>query len=137
MVYRSGAKIVQIGLDVCNQVEISLEQQQSVWRMQRPATQLLETLTPYLKQSYQQRGLLRHPESIRYNDVAAMAYAIDTSLFTCQDVYIRIETQGQYTRGQTVADLEGQTGESPNATVAFGVDAARLTRLWVERVQML
>jgi inosine-uridine nucleoside N-ribohydrolase len=137
VVYRSGAKIVQIGLDVCNQVEISLEQQQSVWRMQRPATQLLETLTPYLKQSYQQRGLLHHPEGVRYNDVPAMAYAIDASLFTCQDVYIRIETQGHYTRGQTVADLTGQTGERPNATVAFGVDAARLTRLWVERIKLL
>ena len=137
VVYRSGAKIVQIGLDVCNQVEISLEQQQSIWQTQRPATQLLEALTPYLKQSYQQRGLLRHPAGVRYNDVPAMAYAIDASLFTCQDVYIRIETQGQYTRGQTVADLEGQTGEKPNATVAFGVDASRLTRLWVERVKTL
>jgi pyrimidine-specific ribonucleoside hydrolase len=66
-----------------------------------------------------------------------MAYAIDASLFTSQDVYIRIETQGQYTRGQTVADLEGQTGERPNVTVAFGVDASRLTHLWVERVKTL
>ena len=91
----------------------------------------------YLKQSYQQRGLLRHLEGIRYNDVPVMAYAIDASLFTSQDVYIRIETQGQYTRGQTVADLEGQTGERPNVTVAFGVDASRLTHLWVERVKTL
>ena len=137
VVYRSGARIVQIGLDVCNQVEISLEQQRRVWQAQSSATRLLETLTPCLKQSYNQRGLLRHPEGIRYNDVPAMAYVVDASLFTCRDVYIRIETQGQDTRGQTVADVEQQSGERPNVTVAFDVDVPRLTELWVDRVKRL
>jgi inosine-uridine nucleoside N-ribohydrolase len=64
----------------------------------------------------------------------AVAYAIDPSLFTCQEVYVRIETQGQLTRGQTVADLHGQGNAPPNVTVAFGVNAARLTHLWVKRI---
>jgi inosine-uridine nucleoside N-ribohydrolase len=63
-----------------------------------------------------------------------MAYVIDPSLFTCRDVHVRIETQGRLTRGQTVADLRGQGSAPPNVTVALGVDAARLTHLWVERV---
>jgi inosine-uridine nucleoside N-ribohydrolase len=134
VVYRSGAKIVQIGLDVCDQVEISAAQQQRVWRANTAATQLLQALTPCLQSSYRQRGLLRHPDSIRYNDVPAMAYAIDPSLFTCRDVHVRIETQGQVTRGQTVADLRGRDSTPPNVSAAFGVDAARLTDLWVERV---
>jgi pyrimidine-specific ribonucleoside hydrolase len=137
VVYRSGAKIVQIGLDVCNQVEISTAQQRRVWQADTAATRLLQTLTPCLQASYRQRGLLRHPDSIRYNDVPAVAYVIDHSLFTCQQVYVRIETQGQLTRGQTVADLHGQSSAPPNVTVAFGVDAERLTHLWVERVGAL
>jgi inosine-uridine nucleoside N-ribohydrolase len=134
VVYRSGAKIVQIGLDVCDQVEISAAQQQRVWQANTEATRLLQALTPCLQTSYRRRGLLRHADSVRYNDVPAMAYVIDPSLFTCQDVHVRIETQGQHTRGQTVADLRGQGGAPPNVTVAFAVDAARLTQLWVERV---
>jgi inosine-uridine nucleoside N-ribohydrolase len=134
VVYRSGAKIIQIGLDVCDQVEISAAQQQRVWQANTAATGLLQALTPCLQASYRQRGLLRHPDSIRYNDVPAMAYVVDPSLFTCRDVHVRIETQGQLTRGQTVADLRGQGSAPPNVTVAFGVDAARLTALWVERV---
>ena len=134
VVYRSGAKIVQIGLDVCDQTEISAAQQRHVWQANTAATQLLQALTPCLQASYRRRGLLRHPDSIRYNDVPAMAYVIDPSLFTCRDVHVRIETQGQLTRGQTVADLRGQGSAPPNVTVAFGVDAARLTHLWVERV---
>jgi inosine-uridine nucleoside N-ribohydrolase len=134
VVYRSGANIVQVGLDVCDQVEISATQQQRVWRANSAATRLLQTLTLYLQASYRQRGLLRQPDSIRYNDVPALAYAIDPSLFSCQDLYVCIETQGQLTRGQTVADLRGQGITPPNVTVAFGVDAARLTDLWAERV---
>jgi inosine-uridine nucleoside N-ribohydrolase len=134
VVYRSGAKIVQIGLDVCDQVEISAAQQQRVWQANTEATRLLQALTPCLQTSYRRRGLLRHADSVRYNDVPAMAYVIDPSLFTCQDVHVRIETQGQLTRGQTVADLRGQGSAPPNVTVAFAVDAARLTQLWVERV---
>ncbi len=137
VIYRSGARIVQIGLDVCNPVEFSLAQQQDVWRAQSDATRLLQAMTPCLSRSYQQRGLLHHPGGVRYNDVLAMAYAIDPSLFTCQDLYVRIETQGQHTRGQTVADLHRQTGEAPNATVALGVDVARVQQLWIERVKRL
>ena len=137
VVYRSGARIVQIGLDVCNQVEVSAAQQQRVWQADTGATRLLQTLTPCLQASYRRRGLLRHPDSVRYNDMPAVAYVIDPALFTCQNVYVRIETQGQLTRGQTVADLHGQSGMPPNVTVAFGVDAARLTHLWVERLGAL
>jgi inosine-uridine nucleoside N-ribohydrolase len=134
VVYRSDAKIVQIGLDVCDRVEISAAEQRRVWQANTSATRLLQTLTPCLRASYRQRGLLRHPDSVRYNDVPAIAYAIDPSLFTCQEVHVRIETQGQLTRGQTVADLRGQGNTAPNVTVAFGVDATRLAALWVERV---
>jgi inosine-uridine nucleoside N-ribohydrolase len=137
VVYRSDAKIVQIGLDVCNQVEISAAQQRRVWQKDTAATRLLQTLTPCLQASYRQRGLLHHPDGVRYNDMPAVAYILDPSLFTCQNVYVRIETQGQLTRGQTVADLHGQSGMPPNVTVAFGVDTARLTHLWVERLGAL
>ena len=137
VVYRSGAKIVQIGLDVCDQVEISAAQQRRVWQADTAVTRLLQTLTPSLQASYRRRGLLRDPDRVRYNDVPAMAYVIDPSLFTCQKAYVSIETQGQLTRGQTVADLRGQGSPPPNVTVAFGVDAVRLTHLWVERVANL
>ena len=135
--YRSGARIVQIGLDVCDQVEIPRDQQEKVWEADTPATRLLEAITPYIKQAYARRGRSRDPEAVRYNDVPAVAYAVDPWLFECREMSVRIETQGELTRGQTVADLDGSTGSKPNATVALGVDAARLIRLWAERVRGL
>jgi inosine-uridine nucleoside N-ribohydrolase len=137
VVYRSGAKIVQIGLDVCNQVEISSAQQEHVWDVKSKAARLLQTITPCLQRSYERRGLLHHAGGVRYNDVPAVAYVVDPSLFSCRDLHVRIETSGRYTRGQTVADLHGQSGIPPNVSVALDVDAARFTHLWVERVRHL
>jgi hypothetical protein len=78
-------------------------------------------------------GLLRHPDSIRYNDARYGLWSIPhSSPVGCAGAH---RDRDAHT-GQTVADLRGQ-GSAPNVTVAFGVDAARLTALWVERVRNL
>jgi inosine-uridine nucleoside N-ribohydrolase len=137
VVYRSGAKVVQIGLDVCDRVEFTPEQQERVWRANTPATRLLKAVTPFIQRVYARRGRLKTPGGVRYNDVPAIAYSIDPSLFDCRELYVQIETQGVLTRGQTVADLYGYTGRQPNAMVALDVDLARLTEMWVEQVGSL
>ena len=63
-----------------------------------------------------------------------MAYAIDPTLFRTREVFVRVEHGSELTRGQTVADMDGLTGEPPNALVAVEVEAERLTETWVERM---
>ena len=134
IVYRSGAKLVQIGLDVCEQVEISAAQQAQLWAADTPATRFMQRITPFIQSAYERRGRLHNPGGVRYNDVPAVSYAIAPSLFECKDLPVQIETQGVHTRGQTVANQRDDAEEEPNVSVAFGVEAARLTQLWVDRV---
>ena len=134
IVYRSGAKVVQIGLDVCEQVEISAEQQAQLWAADTPATRFMQKITPFIQSAYERRGQLHKPGGVRYNDVPAVSYAIAPTLFECRDLPVQIETKGAHTRGQTVANQRNDTEEEPNARVALGVEAARLTQLWIERV---
>ncbi len=133
VVYNSGAKIAQIELDVCNKVEIPLKQQEIVWANNTRATRLLQTITPFKKSANSKREGLPSDDGIHYNDVSAMAYAIDPSLFEFTDLNISIETQSELTRGQTVADFSW-TESQPNTSVALEVDSDRLVQLWVERV---
>ena len=63
-----------------------------------------------------------------------MAYAIDSTLFTMREAYVHVAPHSDLTAGQTVADMDGLTGNHPNASVALSVDADRLTRLWVDRL---
>ena len=134
VVYRSGARIVQVGLDVCRDVEFSPEQLQRVWLTDTPATRILHKAVSFIQAAYNSRGRLRNPDGAQFNDVPAMAYAIDPTLFTMRDAFVRVEYRSQLTNGQTVADLDGLTGHPPNASIALEVEADRLTALWVERV---
>ena len=134
VVYRSGARIAQVGLDVCREVEFSAEQLDRAWQADTPATRILQNAVSFIQAAYNSRGRLRNPNGAQFNDVPAMAYAIDPTLFTTTDAYVRIEHDSPLTAGQTVADMDGITDNPPNASLALGVDADRLTALWVERL---
>lgn len=134
LVYASGAPLVQVGLDVCDRVEISPNQLERIRQSDTPATNLLMSATPCLQSYYRRRGMLADPHSVRYNDLPAVAYALDPTLFNVQDLYVTIETQSPLTRGQTVADRRNSTGQPPNARVCLGVDAARLAALFTKRL---
>jgi inosine-uridine nucleoside N-ribohydrolase len=134
MVYASGAPLAQVGLDVCDRVEISQGQLEQIGTSDTPIARLLTAATPCLQAYYRSRNLLADPNSVRYNDLPAVAYAIHPTLFETQDLYVTIETHSPLSRGQTVADRRKTSGQAPNVRVCLGVDAARLADLFTERI---
>ena len=137
VVYRSGAPIAQVGLDVCREVEFSPEQLATTWAADTPATRLLQGAVAFIQQAYNRRGRLRNPRGAQFNDVPAMGYAIAPHLYATRQAYVRVEHRSEFSDGQTVADFDDLTGNPPNAAVALEVDAPELTNLWVERVRTL
>ncbi len=134
IVYRSGAALVQVGLDVCNLVAISPGQLDQIRDAGTAAGNLLLAATPKLQSYYRSQGLLNDPNEVRYNDVPAVAYALDAGLYQTQDLYVTIETHSEDARGQTVAHPREPGGPPPNARVCLAVDASRLSALFTERV---
>ena len=49
-----------------------------------------------------------------------------------QDLYVDIELEGEYTRGETVADFIGSSGKRPNVTCVLDIDRDRYIDLLVE-----
>ena len=135
VVYKSGVKVVQVGLDVCRKVEFTPEQLAETWSADTRGTRLLQGAVAFIQQAYNRRGRLSNPAGAQFNDVPAVGYAIDPSLYTMREAFVRVEHLGEMTKGQTVADFEGQTGNPSNTTVAVDVDVPGLTNLWVERVR--
>ena len=135
VVYKSGVKVVQVGLDVCRKVEFTPEQLAETWSADTRGTRLLQGAVAFIQQAYNRRGRLSNPAGAQFNDVPAVGYAIDPSLYTMREAFVRVEHLGEMTKGQTVADFEGQTGNPTNASVAVDVDVPGLTNLWVERVR--
>ena len=131
ILYRSGAPIVQVGLDVCNQVTVSAAQIETFKQAASPATQLLAKATTYLRDAYIRTGRIGPEEGVRYNDMPAVGYAINPSLFNALPAHVEIETHSELTRGQTVADWNTP---NPNAHICLEVDVAALTTLFTERL---
>ena len=131
IVYRSGAPIVQVGLDVCNRVTVSPSQLEAIAEAGSPATRLLSEATGHLREAYIRTGRIGPHDGVRYNDMPAIGYAIDPGLFAARPAYVEVETHSELTRGQTVADWNA-TG--PNARICLEVDAEALTALFTERL---
>ena len=87
-----------------------------------------------------------HPGAVIF-DPLAVAVAFDPTLLQTQDMHVDIETKGEFTRGETVANRSGTlendvwNGEryaavglervQPNVSVGVGVDAERFRRLMI------
>ena len=131
IVYRSGAPIVQVGLDVCNRVTVSPEQLQAIASAGSAATRLLSEATGHLREAYIRTGRIGPEDGVRYNDMPAIGFAIDPGLFTARPAYVEIETHSELTKGQTVADWNAA---EPNARICLEVNADALTALFTERL---
>ena len=86
VVYKSGAKVTQVGMDVCNKVEVSGAQQRRVWDTGTPAARMMEAATRFIRQAYGLANRLHNPDGVQYSDLSPMAYAIAPELFECRYV---------------------------------------------------
>ena len=134
IVYDSGLNIAQVGLDVCNKVEITKQQQENIWTLDSKVSNFLKEITPFIRNAYGKIGTA-HEGAVRYNDMPAIGYAIDSSLFICERLKMAIETQGQYTKGQTVNGSHRDFIEDANlVNVCLEVDEERLVKMWMDSI---
>lgn len=126
IVYQSGARVVQAGLDVCRKVVFREPQLNAIARAHLPTTDLLTRITPQLSRVYSARAGVEPGSLVQYNDVPALSYLIDPTLFDIQEYYVRISTHDDLTKGQTVADVGRYWHQDANAKVLMDVDAPRL-----------
>ena len=131
IVYRSGATIVQVGLDVCNRVTVSPAQLEAIAGADSAAARMLSGATGYLRDAYVRAGRIGAGDGVRYNDMPAVGYAVNPGLFGARAARVEIETHSELTRGQTVADWDAA---EPNARVCLEVDSAALTDMFTRRV---
>ena len=134
ILYDSGVPIIQVGLDVCDRCGFSDEQFERLRASTRPAVQLLVSASSFTQAAYRRLGRLAEGEAVRYNDVPAVAAAVDPTLMATQRLPVAVDTGSDLTRGQTVVDWYGLTGRQSNADVCLEVDAERLTEMVVQRL---
>ncbi|MDQ4429343.1 ribonucleoside hydrolase RihC [Yokenella regensburgei] len=128
IVFRSGLGIVMCGLDVTNDAMLDAEYLETLPTLNRTG-QMLHALFSHYRSGSMTSGLRMH-------DLCAIAWLVRPDLFTLKPCFVAVETQGTWTSGTTVVDIEGKLGQPANAQVALGLDVAGFRR-WVAEVLAL
>ena len=132
------------GLDVTDRVQLSRQALDAICAPapDAPVARFLQRAVPYYIEFYERVGVTG---GAAMHDPLALALAIDETLGTFEATRVEVETDGEWTRGMTVADLGG-VRHSPwpvgwaaeeNARVALDVDVDGFLRRFSDRLRSL
>jgi inosine-uridine nucleoside N-ribohydrolase len=148
IVYRSGAPITMIGLDVTRKAALSEEQVRVLESAGNPAARAAGRIMRATLEEVRRTGI--NGGRLLAHDSMAVASFIDPSLVTMQDVHVEVETEGERTAGETVGYRKAPMRRSapllgaavaaddapfqPNAKVAVEVEGERFLSFLIGRL---
>lgn len=117
IVFESGVPITMVGLDATLARGLEPEEYRS-WDLRstvgRYAAQALESISDCARRNGAGETAYAH-------DLTAVLCAVHPELFELLECRVDVELKGSLTLGQTVCDVTGVSGKTPNAKVAMGL----------------
>ena len=147
IVFQAGWPVTMVGLDVGNMTLFGEKHLAQLAQTHGPENDFLVAVLGYLVKLSEKFGDTGSP----MYDPLAVGAAIDSTIVKTEAMHVDVETRGDFTRGETVANrrneieknvlhgdryiIEGVEHVTPNVQVATGVDAERFIQLLISRVQ--
>jgi purine nucleosidase len=147
VVFQAGWPLTMVGLDVGDKTLLSQKYLDQLASTHGPVNDFIYRVAKFLVDLSAKYGFSGTP----MYDPLAVGVAIDSTLVEAPEMHVDVETRGEFTRGETVANrrgviernvlhgdryvIEGLDQVSPNAKVCVEVDAGRFLRLFVSRIQ--
>ncbi len=132
IVFASGIPIVMSGLDVTEKALIHHEEVERL-RARGGASRFVAELLDFYSGYSRRQGAIASP----LHDPCAVAWILEPGLFAFTDYFVDIETEGEITRGMSVADRRRAPGKPPNARVLVDVNREGLMRLLFDSLARL
>lgn len=145
-VFQAGWKVTMVGLDVTHQTNFGGEHLERLARTSGRVTDFARRVMRFLVDLAADFGA----EGTPMHDPLAIGVAIDPSFVRTRHMRVDVETRGEFTRGQTVANrhnfvernepegdrlkMTGIDRVEPNAHVAVEVEAERFLSFFIERI---
>lgn len=134
IVFRSGAPIVVMPLDVTHKALVTETRNSAFRALNTPVGIAVAQMTDFFerfdKEKYGSTGAPLH-------DPCVTAYVLRPDLFTGRHINVMIETQSELTLGMTVADWWDVTDRAPNALFIGDLDADGFFDLLTEKLARL
>jgi purine nucleosidase/pyrimidine-specific ribonucleoside hydrolase len=133
-VFASGLPVTMIGLNLTHQARATRDVLDRVRAIPGEPARAVEGWMAFFGGTYERiHGEFAPP----VHDPCTVALLIDPSLMRCVDTFVAVETEGRWTRGATVVDLNGRLGQPANARVALELDAPRFWDLVLGALERL
>lgn len=147
IVFNAGWPVTMVGLDVTHKTLFTRAHLAELRRTHGPQNDFAVSVLSFLVDRMEEYGL----DGMAMHDPLAVGVAIDGTLVTTQRMRIDVETRGEFTRGETVANrhniierrtrhgdryaIEGIDRVEPNTEVCLGVEAERFIQFFIARLR--
>jgi purine nucleosidase len=148
VVFQAGwASLTMVGLDVSEKTLLSRKHLEQLKQTHGPVNDFMIGVASFLIDQAEKFGMSGTP----MYDPLAVGVAIDSTLVKAPAMHVDVETRGEFTRGETVANrrnviernvlhgdryvIEGLDSVTPNARVCVEVQADRFLELFVSRIR--
>ena len=151
IVFQAGWPLTMVGLDVGNKTKLSRKHLDQLGKTHGPVNDFIYQVAEFLIGLGEKLGDTGTP----MYDPLAVGVAIDNSIVTAPLMHVDVETRGEFSRGETVANrrneiernvlhhfpdgdryvIEGLDKVQPNAKVCTEVNADKFLQLFVSRIQ--
>jgi purine nucleosidase len=147
IVFQAGWPLTMAGLDVGNMTLFTRKHLAQLAKTHGPENDFMVQVNTFLVDLSEKFG---SPGSPMY-DSLAIGTAIDPTIMKTEAMRVEVETRGEFSRGETVANrhnefeknvlhgdhyvIEGLEKVTPNVQVCTGVDSERFIQLYISRIQ--
>jgi len=147
IVFQAGWPLTMVGLDVANKTLFSQKHLDQLGSTHGPINDFIYQVARFLIDLSAKVGW----SGTQMYDPLAVGVAIDSTLVKAPAMHVDVETRGEFSRGETIANrqgyierdvlhgdhyvIEGTDKAIPNAKVCVEVDAERFIQLYLSRIQ--
>ena len=147
IVFNAGWMVTMVGSDVGERTIITRKHLSDLQSAHGAQSDFIGQLADFYITRSEKSG---YPGAAMY-DPLAVAVPIDPTLVTLKDMHVDVETKGEFTRGETVAnrmgsnennvlhgdhyEIDGVINLKPNARVCLASDADRFLHLFISRIK--
>ena len=151
VVFQAGWPLTMVGLDVCNKTRLTRKHMEALAKSTGPISSFVYKLADYLVTLNERNG----EDGTPMFDPLAVGVALDPTLVHTEFLHVDVETRGQYTRGETVANRQGFVDKetwyhspngdhfvvdgiekvTPNVKVATEVNSEKFVAMFLSRIQ--
>ena len=131
IVFRSGVPITMAGLDVTERALVFPEDFERIRAVGNPVSKVVAEWLDFFYGFHRSIGYPGAP----IHDAVAVAALVRPELLTIKEMYVEVETTGDYCRGATVGDRLNVLNKPANARVIMDIDRQGFVDLLVEAAE--